>query len=137
MGLLLPGLAKKYDLRDAVLLAELNLDLLLTRRNAGKVFKPLPAFPSIRRDAALVVAEAVTHDAVLATVKQAKPQNLESVELFDIFRGKNIPAGQKSMAYAFTYRHAERTLTDAEVNATHQKVVQQLQTDLPAVVRES
>lgn len=137
MGLLLPGLAKKYDLRDAVLLAELNLDLLLTRRNAGKVFKPLPAFPSIRRDAALVVAEAVTHDAVLATVKQAKPQNLESVELFDIFRGKNIPAGQKSMAYAFTYRHAERTLTDAEVNATHPKVVQQLQTDLPAVVRES
>jgi phenylalanyl-tRNA synthetase beta chain len=137
MGLLLPPLAKKYDLRDAVLLAELNLDFLLTRRNAAKDFKPLPAFPSIRRDVAMAVPEAVTHDAVLAAIKQAKPQNLESVELFDIFRGNNISAGQKSMAYALTYRHAERTLTDAEVNATHQKVVQQLQIHLQAVVRES
>ncbi len=136
-GQLLPPLAKQYDLRDPVLLAELNLDQLLARRNTGKSFRPLPAFPAIRRDVAMILPEATTHEAILQVVKQAKPANLEGVELFDVFRGKNVPPGQKSMAYAFTYRHAERTLTDAEVNAAHEKLVAQLKQRLQAVVRES
>ena len=73
IGQLLPSLARRYDLRDAVLLAELNLDLLLARRNASRTFKALPAFPAIRRDVAMLVPEATTHDAVLNTIKQAKP----------------------------------------------------------------
>ena len=135
-GQLLPTLAKQYDLRDPVLLAELNLDQLLARRNTSKSFKPLPAFPSIRRDIAMLVPEATNHEAVLQVVKQAKPANLEVVELFDVFRGKNVPPGQKSVAYAFTYRQPERTLTDAEVNAAHEKLVAQLKQRLQAVVRE-
>jgi phenylalanyl-tRNA synthetase beta chain len=136
LGQLLPPLARQYDLRDAVLLAELNLDTLLVRRNTGKSFRPLPAFPAIRRDVAMILPEAITHEAILQVVKQAKPANLEGVELFDVFRGKNVPPGQKSMAYAFTYRNAERTLTDAEVNAAHEKLVAQLKQRLQAVVRE-
>jgi phenylalanyl-tRNA synthetase beta chain len=136
LGQMLPSLAKRYDLRDAVLLAELNLDALLARRNPARSFKPLPAFPAIRRDVAMLVPEATTHDAVLGVVRQAKPPNLESVELFDVFRGKNIPPGQKSLAYAFTYRHAERTLTDAEVNAAHEKLVIAFKQSLQAVLRE-
>jgi phenylalanyl-tRNA synthetase beta chain len=135
-GQLLPPLSKKYDLRDAVFLAELNLDLLLARRNPAKSFKPLPAFPAIRRDVAMIVPETTTHDAVLQVVKQSKPANLETVELFDVFRGKNVPAGQKSLAYAFTYRNAERTLTDAEVGAAHEKLVEQFKKTLQAAVRE-
>jgi phenylalanyl-tRNA synthetase beta chain len=135
-GQLLPALAKKYDLRDAVLLAELNLDLLLARRNPAKSFKPLPAFPAIRRDVAMIVPEATTHDAVLQVVKQAKPANLEAVELFDVFRGKNVPEGQKSLAYAFTYRATDKTLTDAEVNAAHTKIVEAFKAQLKATVRE-
>jgi phenylalanyl-tRNA synthetase beta chain len=137
LGLLLPTLARKHDLRDAVLLAELNLDLLIARRASGKSFKPQPAFPSIRRDVAMLVPEAVAHEAVLQVVKQAKPANLEATELFDVFRGKNVPAGQKSLAYAFTYRSAEKTLTDAEVNAAHERLVAELKQKLQAVVRES
>jgi phenylalanyl-tRNA synthetase beta chain len=135
-GQLLPHLAKQYDLRDAVLLAELNLDVLLARRNTGRSFKPLPTQPAIRRDVAMLVPEATTHDAVLQIVKQAKPANLESVELFDIFRGKNVPEGQKSLAYAFTYRNAERSLTDSEVNAAHEKLVGSFKERLKAAVRE-
>ncbi|MGH7992707.1 MAG: phenylalanine--tRNA ligase subunit beta, partial [Limisphaerales bacterium] len=71
MGQLSPVLAKKHDLRDAVLLAELNLDQLLARRNPAKSFKPLPQFPAIRRDVAMLVPEATTHEAVLQTVKQS------------------------------------------------------------------
>jgi phenylalanyl-tRNA synthetase beta chain len=135
-GQLLPTLAKRYDLRDAVFLAELNLDLLLERRNSSRSFKPLPAFPAIRRDVAMIVPEATTHDSILRVVKQTKPANLESVELFDVFRGKNVPEGQKSLAYAFTYRNVERTLTDAEVSAAHEKLVEQFKKSLRAVVRE-
>jgi phenylalanyl-tRNA synthetase beta chain len=136
MGQLLPTLAKKYDLRDAVYLAEFNLDLLLAKRNAAKSFKALPQFPSSRRDVALLVPEAITHNAVLSTVKQTKPANLESVELFDVFRGKHVPEGQKSLAYAFTYRAADKTLTDVEVNAAHEKLVAAFKAQLQAAVRE-
>jgi phenylalanyl-tRNA synthetase beta chain len=135
LGQLLPALAKKYDLRDAVFLAEFNLDLLLAKRNPAKSFKALPQFPSSRRDVAMLVPETVTHDAVLQSVKQAKPANLESVDLFDVFRGKGIPEGQKSLAYAFTYRGADKTLTDVEVNAAHEKLVAQFKQSLGATVR--
>jgi phenylalanyl-tRNA synthetase beta chain len=139
-GQLQPAIARKLDLRDAVLLAELNLELAMSiaRRSAGpRTFKPLPAYPAIRRDVAMLVPEATTHEAVLGAVKSAKPANLESAELFDVFRGKNVPEGQKSLAYAFVYRSAERTLTDAEVNAAHEKLVAQLKTSVQASIREN
>jgi phenylalanyl-tRNA synthetase beta chain len=136
IGQMLPTLAKKYDLRDAVFLAELNLDQLLARRNPAKSFKSLPQFPAIRRDVAMLVPEATTHESVLQTIKQTTTANLENAELFDVFRGKNVPAGQKSLAYAFTYRSPEKTLTDAEVNVAHAKIVEALKTQLKAAVRE-
>jgi phenylalanyl-tRNA synthetase beta chain len=136
-GQLLPSLARNYDLRDAVFLAELNLDLVLARRNRAKSFKPLPSFPSVRRDLAMVVPEATSHDSVLAAARQAKSPILESIDVFDVFRGKNAPAGQKSVAYSFIYRHSERTLTDAEVNAELQKVTTRLQTVLGAQIRDA
>jgi phenylalanyl-tRNA synthetase beta chain len=135
LGQLSPVLGRQLDLRDAVWLAELNLDLLLARRSAGRSFKPLPQFPSIRRDVAMLVPESTSHDAVLQSVKAAKPANLEVVELFDVFRGKHVPAGQKSLAYAFTYRSAEKTLTDAEVNDAHDRLVEQFRQKLAAVIR--
>ncbi len=134
-GQLLPILGKKYDLRDAVFLAEFNLDLLIARRNAAKSFKALPQFPSSRRDVAMLVPETVTHEAVLQAVKQSKAANLEVVELFDVFRGQGVPEGQKSLAYAFTYRSGDKTLTDAEVNGAHEKVLASLQQQLSAVIR--
>ena len=83
----------------------------------------------------MLVPETTTHEAVVSVVKQARPANLERVELFDVFRGQPLPAGRKSMAYAFIYRHAERTLTDAEVNAAHEKLAEQLRQKLQATIR--
>jgi phenylalanyl-tRNA synthetase beta chain len=136
IGQLQPLLARKYDLRDAVFLAEFDLDLILARRVGAKSFKPIPQFPGIRRDIAMLVPENVTHEAVASAVKQLKPQHLESLDLFDVFRGKNVPEGQKSVAYAFHYRNPERTLTDAEVNSAHERVVTELKQRLSAVIRE-
>lgn len=135
LGQLLPTLAKRYDLRDAVLLAELDLDVLLARGNSARSFKPLAAFPSIQRDVAMIVPEATTHEAVLAAVKQVKPSNLEAVELFDVFRGKHVPEGHKSLAYSFTYRAADRTLKDEEVQAAHDRLIGVFQSALGATLR--
>jgi phenylalanyl-tRNA synthetase beta chain len=137
MGQLAPAQQKRLDLRDGVFLAELNLDLILARRVPAKSFKALPSQPSIRRDVAMLVPEAVLFDTVQNAVRQAKPPNLEKMELFDVFRGQNVPAGQKSVACAFTYRHAERTLTDAEVNAAHAQLVVQLKQTLGATIRDA
>jgi phenylalanyl-tRNA synthetase beta chain len=137
MGRLSPVLQKRHDLRDAVFLAELNFDQVLARRVPSKTFKPLPMFPAIRRDVAMLVPEATAHEAVVNIVRQTRPANLEKFELFDIFRGKNIPDGQKSVAYAFTYRNLEKTLTDAEVNSAHEKLVEQFKQNLGATIRET
>lgn len=135
-GQLQPALARSYDLRDPVLLAELDLEQLLARANPSRSFKPLPAFPAVRRDLAVIVPEAVTHDAVLTAIRRTKPANLERVEVFDVFRGKHVPEGHKSLAYAFTYRAADRTLKDDEVNSAQTRVIETLKSTLNAQVRE-
>ncbi|MBG86025.1 MAG: phenylalanine--tRNA ligase subunit beta [Verrucomicrobiales bacterium] len=135
IGQLQPRLGKDLKLRDPAFLAELNLDVLLQRRNPKNSFQQLPTVPGSRRDVALLLPEEITHEEILKTAKKAKADNLESVELFDIFRGQNIPEGQKSVAYAFNYRHPERTLKDKEVDKAHNKVVEQLKSKLNATVR--
>ena len=136
LGQMQPVLAKRRELRDPVLLAELDLDILLARRNSAKSFKPLPQYPSVRRDIAMIVPESVTHDAVLGVVRQAKPANLESIEAFDVFRGRQVPAGQKSLAYALTFRAADRTLREEDVAPVHAKLVSAFRDTLAAVIRE-
>ncbi|MFM8360935.1 MAG: phenylalanine--tRNA ligase subunit beta, partial [Verrucomicrobiota bacterium] len=135
-GQLQPGLARPLGLRDPVFLAELDVDQWLARRNPARSFKPLPTFPAVRRDLALVVPESTPHDAVLAAVRQARLENLEKVEIFDVFRGGQVPAGHKSVAYGLTYRAADRTLKDEEVQASQARLVQTLRTALGATVRE-
>jgi phenylalanyl-tRNA synthetase beta chain len=137
LGQLLPPLGKQYEARDAVYLAELDLGTLLQRRTTNKSFKSLPQFPVSERDVAMLVSEAVTHSDVLAVVKKAKPANLVGTQLFDVFRGKNVSDGQKSLAYSFTYRNAERTLTDKDVNAAHESLVTALKSALDATIRDN
>ncbi|MBI1177316.1 phenylalanine--tRNA ligase subunit beta [bacterium] len=136
MGQLSPLIGKQLDLKGAVFLAEFDLDQVLARRGTTGNFKSLPAFPSISRDVAMIVPETVTHEQVLQTVKRSKAEFLEGVELFDVFRGKNIAEGSKSLAYAFTYRHGERTLKDDEANASHARVVNALREQLSATIRD-
>ncbi|MBC8326929.1 MAG: phenylalanine--tRNA ligase subunit beta [Verrucomicrobia subdivision 3 bacterium] len=137
MGQLLPPLGKKYEARDAVFLAELNLDMLLQRRTTNKSFKSLPQFPASERDVAMLVSDFVTHSDVLAVVKKTKPANLVDTQLFDVFRGKNVPDGQKSLAYSFTYRNAEKTLTDKDVNSAHDSLVMAFKSTLGATIRDN
>jgi phenylalanyl-tRNA synthetase beta chain len=82
------------------------------------------------------VPESVTHEAVLGVVRQVKPANLESIEAFDVFRGRHVPAGQKSLAYALTFRASDRTLREEDVTPVHAKLVTGFRDTLSAVIRE-
>jgi phenylalanyl-tRNA synthetase beta chain len=129
--------ARKLDLRDAVYVAEVELGPLLTRGTREETFRELPKFPAVVRDVALVVNEAVSHAEIVSVIEKERNKVLENVELFDIYRGSSIPTGKKSMAYSLTFRAADRTLTDPEVNGAHEQLKRSLVQTLQCEVRES
>jgi phenylalanyl-tRNA synthetase beta chain len=100
------------------------------------LYSPLAIFPSTSRDVAFVADAALSHQAVVDFIFSAKPKFLEKVELFDIFEDDKIfGKGRKSMAYTLTFRSAERTLTDEEVNATFDKLRTRFNTELKVELR--
>jgi phenylalanyl-tRNA synthetase beta chain len=126
--------ARKLDLRDAVYVAEVALP---ATARTEPTFRELPKFPAVVRDVAVILPETVSHGAVVAVIEKNRGPHLETVQLFDIFRGGPIPAGKKSVAYSLTFRAADRTLTDAEVNALHDQIKRQLLRELPCDIRDS
>ena len=95
--------------------------------NVRKRFEPLPQYPAIEQDMALLIPEALASDVVVATIRQAAGQLLENVEPFDLYRGKGIPEGTRSIAYRLRFRAIDRTLTDAEVDAVVKRTLSRLQ----------
>ena len=97
--------------------------------------EPLSNYPAVARDMALVVDEAVSHQAIADVVSKAAPPELTEVLLFDTFRGEGIGDGKKSMAYSLVYRSLERNLTDEEANGFHDTVKGALRDKLGAESR--
>ncbi|MBQ9344983.1 MAG: phenylalanine--tRNA ligase subunit beta [Kiritimatiellae bacterium] len=136
LGILKPEIARHWRILQPVGVLEAALAPLLRVPAARRTLVPPPAYPSTSRDIALIVDTAVRHEQVLKIARKAAPPELESVELFDIYQGKNLPAGKKSMAYSFTYRSKTGTLTDDQANAFQQKITAALLAQLPATLRE-
>lgn len=135
LGLLGAGIAKEWRIHEPVGLLEAAVKPLVKDVEARGVLAPPPSFPSIRRDVALIVGADVRHERVLEVARAAAPAELEKIELFDIYQGKNLE-GRKSMAYAFTYRSKTGTLTDEAANGFQEKVNAALKAQLPAEIRE-
>ncbi|HET6576650.1 MAG TPA: phenylalanine--tRNA ligase subunit beta, partial [Fimbriiglobus sp.] len=135
-GELHPTAAVSFKLADrAVLVAELDLEAILAAVPERFPYRPVSTFPPVLRDVAAVVAEDVLAERVLAELTAAGGELLEGVRLFDVYRGESIPAGTKSLAYALTYRVADRQLTDKEVDKAHQKIEGRLRHVLKAQIR--
>ncbi|MDA7916159.1 phenylalanine--tRNA ligase subunit beta, partial [Verrucomicrobia bacterium] len=135
VGHVMPTLAWNYDCKAPVFFAELSLDTLLSLARGKISYKPLPEQPSSRRDIAMLVDETVSHQDVEKAIRRSKPDYLESIRLFDIYRSGDLGEGKKSIAYALTYRHPERTLKDKEVDKNHAKVVASLENNIGAQIR--
>ena len=136
LGLLKAEIAKEWRIHEPVGLLEAAVKPLVKDVETMQPLVPPPSYPSIRRDAALIVAADVRHERVVEVARQAAPAELEKIELFDIYAGKNLGEGRKSMAYAFTYRSKTGTLTDEAANGFQEKVNAALKAQLPAEIRE-
>ncbi len=134
-GELHPNTAANYDINTRAILGELNLKIMLDKANTVRQYRSLPKYPAVTRDLAFVVDKKVLAAEILERVRRGGGRILEEVSLFDIYEGSQIPEGCKSMAYSLTYRAADRTLKDEEVNKAHEKIVSLLETELGAKLR--
>ncbi|WP_017726649.1 phenylalanine--tRNA ligase subunit beta [Halalkalibacterium ligniniphilum] len=134
VGQVHPHVQKENDLKETYLY-QLDLEALINHQLKGVVYEPLPRFPAISRDIALVVGTDVTAGELQAVIFEAGGVLLKHVQLFDLYEGEHMEAGKKSIAFSLTYLDPERTLTDEEVAAVHEKVLQQLESQLGATLR--
>ncbi|HZP42221.1 MAG TPA: phenylalanine--tRNA ligase subunit beta [Candidatus Binatia bacterium] len=125
-GALHPEVAQACDLAGEVWVAELDLEKLAHYVPARVTLKPVPRFPSVTRDLAVIVEEPFYAGDIVEEVRALAEPQIESIRLFDCYRGAPIPAGKKSLAYSIAYRSLERTLTDDEVNRLHAAVLDRL-----------
>nr|MBN2278049.1 phenylalanine--tRNA ligase subunit beta [candidate division Zixibacteria bacterium] len=131
-----PEIAREFDIKQPVFAAEIDFDGLLGSRQDTAVFKPLPRYPAAPRDIAIVVDESVRAGDILEEIKKAGGKLLESVEIFDLYRGKQIGSGKKSLAFAMIFRSAEGSLENAEVVDLQRKIAEHLKRCFKAEVRE-
>ena len=134
-GVLHPRVAQVLDLPTEIIVAELDFRGVGQYRPARFGVLPLPRFPFVTRDIAMVVDEDFPTDAIRDAVRALGEPLIESVRLFDCYRGAPVPAGRKSLAYTIAYRAADRTLTDDEVNALQERVRAQLTARFPLELR--
>ncbi len=121
LGELHPQVAKAYELPGRPLILELNFERFVTL-SKPRTYRALPPFPQVERDLALVVGEDVPAEQVTAAISETGGELLRSVRLFDRYAGAPVPEGHVSLAYSLVYQ-ADRTLTDAEVNAVHERIL--------------
>ena len=134
LGEIHPDVAERFGIDKRVYVAEVDLDALRPMEKPFYGVKPLPRFPAVTRDLAVVVDESVGAGAMLETIRKAA-KNLEEVRLFDIYRGEKLGAGRKSVAYAMSFRAPDRTLTDEEIAAAMSKILKALSEQYQAEIR--
>ena len=134
-GQIHPLVARSYGIDGEIFAAELNFTALLSLQLPEKTYTPLPKYPAVTRDIAVVCDEAVTVAALSDCIRTAGGKLLRSVELFDIYRGKGIASGSKSAAFRLTLRADDRTLTDADSDGVVSAVLAALEKELNAKLR--
>lgn len=127
---------KAFGIKQSVFFLEIDLECLLQLPRIPKQFAALPKYPSVKRDISLVVPDVVAAGDLLTAIQKQQQKYLESAQIFDVYRGKPIQAGHKSVALSLTYRSATTTLDDQSVDKIHSKIVTSLMTEFNASYRE-
>ncbi|MBQ7718878.1 MAG: phenylalanine--tRNA ligase subunit beta [Clostridia bacterium] len=130
-----PDIAENYEIDTDVYLAEIKLADIFDGMDSEKKYKKLNRFPCVTRDIALLVDVSVPAATVLAAIKKYAGKSLEDIQLFDVYQGKQIPEGKKSMAYSATFRAEGRTLNESDITKIMDKLIMMLKKDLGAELR--
>ena len=136
VGELHPKVCAAYDLKQPVFIFEIELDQLLLHVPDAIQAQPVPRFPATSRDVTLIIEKQLETQAILDDIRQLREPLVEQVKLFDLFEGRPIPQGRKSVSLRITYRSQETTLEDDAVNQLHKRITDGLvatfKADLPA-----
>ena len=120
---------------EKVYVAEINLTKLLEIKTGKMKYKEISKFPSIKKDIAVVVEKQTKSQDIAKTIKKAGGSNLSSVEIFDVYEGKGILDGMKSLAFSLNFISFEKTLSDEEINPCLEKIIATLEKEYKAVLR--
>ena len=134
-GQIHPAVCENYDITNAVYAAELDFDVLVELANTDKTYKKLPKFPATQRDLALLADDSVLAAQIETIIKKKAGNIFESLTLFDVYKGKQVPEGKKSMAYSVVFRTEDRTLTDDDVNPVIESILKELSEKLGVTLR--
>ena len=130
-----PEVLENYDLPYKAYLFEFDLEGLADAATFAKRFEPISIYPKVARDLAIVVDKETLSDMPTGLIYTTGGDSVDSVRLFDVYEGEQVPEGKKSLAYTITYHSATETLTDKAVNALHDEVVKCLNRELGAELR--
>ncbi len=122
--------------KDEVYVFELDLDKILSKKVGKMKYKEISKFPSVKKDLAIVVDKTITSEEIMQNIKKAGGSSLSKIEVFDVYTGKGIDEGKKSMAYSLTFERMDRTLTDEEINETLNKIIEMLGKKIGAELRK-
>ncbi len=136
LGVVDPKIARKFDIKQICFAAEIEIEAVLKARYDRRQFKPLPKFPASSRDIAAIVDTSVPAGEMIEAIEKIGGEIVESVAVFDLFMGGQIPEGNKSLAFSVIYRSGEKTLEDSEVDAVHVRIVEYLEKTFGAKLRE-
>lgn len=121
-----PEVARRFELSEAVGVAELDLERLVAQPRAVRRMRPLSPFPPTRRDLAFETPESVTVGEIMRDIRGAAGDALVELELFDVYRGKNLAQDHRSLAFRLVFRALDRTLSDAEIEPLQRKILERL-----------
>ncbi|BEP28614.1 phenylalanine--tRNA ligase subunit beta [Helicovermis profundi] len=121
-----PEVLDNFNVDCKVYLAEIDFNIIMQITRLDVIYKPIPKYPSTSRDIALIVKDEVTNAQIIKIINENAGKLLEAVKLFDVYKGKQIEEGYKSMAYSLTFRSSEKTLVDEEVNVIYNKILDKL-----------
>ena len=130
LGEIHPEVGSEWELPARAYVAEINLELILPLVSQAVRAERLPRFPAVARDLALVAPETITAQQILETIQASGSDLVQDITLFDVYQGRQIPAGYRSLAYSIRYQAPDRTLTDSEIQAAEDAIMLRLQSEL-------
>jgi phenylalanyl-tRNA synthetase beta chain len=135
-GTVKKSILKHFDIKQEVLFADFNWNLILKLISNKIKFADIPKYPEVRRDLALLVDQSVTFDTIYTIARQTEKSLLKDINLFDVYEGKNLPEGKKSYAVSFTIQDNSKTLTDEQIDKIMSKLQKNLETEVGASLRK-
>ena len=135
LGTVKKSILKHFDIKQEVFYAEFNWDLVIKLLSNKIKFTAIPKYPEVRRDFALLVDTSVTFESLYKVARQTEKSLLKSINLFDVYEGKNLPEGKKSYAVSFIIQDATKTLTDVQIDKIMSKLQHNFETELGATLR--